>query len=124
MSGDIQSISTVDSANGGGITISSSKQVDDLSFIIQFLNQESGKNFRITTKAHRKLLQKLIDKGFTRSQIQCVIVYKVKQWTNVVSMKPYIRPQTLFDISHFSRYLKEADCQSQSDLSPVQKGSR
>jgi len=110
MSGDIQSISTVGSANGDGIPISSSKQVDDLSFIIQFLNQESGKNFGINTKGHRKLLQKLFDKGFTCIQIQSVIVCKVKQWQNVASMKSYIRPQTLFDITNFSRYLKEANC--------------
>ena len=112
MSGDIQSISTVGSANGDGIPISSSNPVDDLSFIIQFLNQESGKNFGINTKVHRKLLQKLIDKGFTSFQIQCVIVCKIKQWKNVDSMKSYIRPQTLFDISNFKRYLKEADIQS------------
>jgi len=62
MSGDIQSISTVGSANGDGIPISSSNPVDDLSFIIQFLNQESGKNFGINTKVHRKLLQNCLIK--------------------------------------------------------------
>lgn len=119
----VQLVSTVGSASGGGDISSSSKHLDNYSLIIEFLNKKSGKKFKTTSKGSRSLLKILFDRGFTSTQIKRVIDFKVKQWKDIDSMKSYIRPVTLFEICNFIRYLREADSQSKSDLSPIQEGS-
>lgn len=48
-----------------------------------------------------------MNEGFTKEDIAKVVTFKASKWKDT-EMKEYLRPNTLFALSHFDNYLQEA----------------
>ena len=48
-----------------------------------------------------------MNEGFTKEDIAKVVTFKAGKWKDT-EMKEYLRPNTLFALSHFDNYLQEA----------------
>lgn len=79
-----------------------------LSEIILYLNERANKNYRDNNKQTLKSLNARIREGYSLDDFKSVIDYKVEQWGSDDKMKEYLRPQTLFAVSHFEDYLSQA----------------
>lgn len=75
--------------------------------IIAYLNQKTGKNFRVNCKATRRLISSRIEEGFAVSDFKHVIDVKCQQWLGDQEHSKYLRPETLFSAAHFESYLNE-----------------
>jgi len=80
---------------------------DPAAEIIGHLNKKSGRNFKYTTKATRRLINARIHEGFTVKDFRTVHDKKIPKWINNTKMQQYIRPETLYAASHFESYLNE-----------------
>jgi len=89
------------------INISSSKEKELLNQIIEYLNTQTGKNFKATSKATQRHILGRINEGYSLEDFKAVIDVKVKQWLDDPKMNIYLRPETLF-AGHFEGYLNEA----------------
>ena len=89
------------------INISSSKETDLLKQIVDYLNTQTGKNFKASSKATQKHILARINEGYSLEDFKAVIDIKVKQWLGDSKMNMYLRPETLF-AGHFEGYLNEA----------------
>jgi len=78
-----------------------------VSDIVQYLNEKSGKEFRAETKATRQHITARFKEGFSLSDFQSVIDFKVSEWGMDAKMMEFIRPQTLFG-TNFESYLEAA----------------
>lgn len=74
--------------------------------IIDFLNTQSGKNFRPTTKPTITRIKARLGEGWTVDDFFTVIEVKCGQWKGDPKMCAYLRPDTLFG-SKFESYLNE-----------------
>lgn len=88
---------------------SSSKDEQSIPYkqIIDYLNQKTGKKFEYTTKKYQKLIRARWNKGATLDDFKKVIDNKALDWQGDKVMWPYMRPSTLFAVSHFNEYLNE-----------------
>jgi len=75
--------------------------------IVQYLNEKSGKEFKASTKATRQHIAARMKEGFSLSDFQTVIDFKVDEWGTDAKMMEFIRPQTLFG-TKFESYLEAA----------------
>ena len=89
------------------INISSSKEKELLNQIVDYLNTQTGKNFKASSKATQKHILARINEGYSLEDFKAVIDIKVKQWLGDSKMNMYLRPETLF-AGHFEGYLNEA----------------
>lgn len=89
-------------------TMSVSAKADPIPYqeIIDYLNQKTGKKFRVTTSANKSLIKARFKEGFTESDFKQVIDNKVSTWINDKKMTEYLRPQTLFG-TKFESYLND-----------------
>lgn len=85
--------------------------------VIAYLNEKSGKHYRVGTEATRRMIRARFLDGYTLDDFKHVIDVKVSQWLGTEQEK-YLRPETLFRPSHFESYLNEAP-QRQSALDQV-----
>lgn len=74
--------------------------------VIAYLNLKTGKNFRATSAATKKLINARSNEGFDLNDFKHVIDTKATQWLNS-DMQSYLRPATLFG-TKFEAYLNEA----------------
>ena len=74
--------------------------------IIEYLNKETGKNFKSETAKTRKLLYSRFNDGFSLVNFKNVIDTKVSQWKGDMDYQIYLRPSTLFG-SKFEGYVNE-----------------
>lgn len=74
--------------------------------IIDFLNAETGKKYKHTTKATRKKIQARWNEGFRLEDFKTVIKNKAAKWKDDPKMEAYLRPETLFS-NKFESYLNE-----------------
>jgi len=81
---------------------------DDVLYIITYLNELTGKKFRATTEANKKLIRARIADGYTVDDFMTVIRKKAAQWMNT-EQEQYIRPETLFCAKHFDGYLNQPE---------------
>lgn len=86
-------------------TLSSKHDTAPYSKIINYLNDQTGKKYKVTDK-WKKLIQARLNEGQTYDDFIKVIDTKVKQWKNDAKMNQYLRPQTLFG-NKFDEYLNE-----------------
>ena len=77
------------------------------SVIIDYLNKQCGKRFRVSNVSTRRLISARLAEGNKLDDFKRVIDTKVKAWKNDKRMKQYLRPETLFADSHFESYLNE-----------------
>lgn len=78
----------------------------DYDKFISWFNEITGKNF--SSKAlFKKYINARLNEGFTKEDIAKVVTFKASKWKDT-EMKEYLRPNTLFALSHFDNYLQEA----------------
>lgn len=74
--------------------------------IIEYLNEQTGKNYSHTAKGNKKFISARWNEGFRLDDFKQVIDNKVKDWLNNKEMNQYLRPQTLFN-NKFDMYLNQ-----------------
>ena len=79
------------------------EQIDE---VITYLNQRSGKGYRLKTEEHRRMIRGRLRDGYTVSDCRRVIDNKAAQWLGT-DMEKFLRPSTLFAPGHFDTYLNE-----------------
>lgn len=70
--------------------------------ILDFLNQESGRNFR-KVKVNVQLISSRLDEGASEEECKAVIYRRCKKWKGT-DMQEYLRPATLFCREKFWQY--------------------
>ena len=73
--------------------------------IINFLNQSSGKQYRVSSNSSRKIITARLNDGFNVDDFKQVISIKCTKWLNT-DMEQFLRPETLFS-NKFDSYLNE-----------------
>ena len=73
--------------------------------VIEYLNEKSGKNYRVTPSTSSLILAR-ISEGFTKDDCFTVIDNKVATWKGT-EWEKFLRPETLFCASKFQGYLNE-----------------
>ncbi len=81
--------------------------------IIGYLNQKTGKKYSPKSAAKQKLINGRIEEGRTVDDFKTVIDTKYSHWHDNPKMSEYLRPDTLFRVSNFDRYLNEKPIQAQ-----------
>lgn len=90
------------------VSTSTSKSLNSIPYtkIVEFLNQQVGKDFRHATKATRRLIQARWREGFREEDFRRVIMTKTNQWKGDPKMTGFLRPDTLFG-TKFEGYRQE-----------------
>ena len=83
------------------------KDTMPFSEVVNFLNQQTGKNYKVSSKKTKDLIRARFNEGFTLEDFKTVITKKSKQWKDT-DMDKYLRPETLFS-SKFEGYLNEKE---------------
>ncbi|PNY87131.1 conserved phage C-terminal domain-containing protein [Staphylococcus agnetis] len=73
--------------------------------VIDYLNQQTGKNYKSTTKKNQTVIRARSDEGFNLDDFKKVIDNKVAEWKGT-DMEKYLRPETLFG-TKFEGYLNQ-----------------
>ena len=76
---------------------------DECKSVLQHLNQASGFKYKPVSSNLRLIAARLRD--YTCSELCAMIDYMCKQWLTNDSMKPYLRPSTLFRASNCDNYV-------------------
>jgi len=83
------------------------KDKDNITSIINLFNTITKKDFKTSSKKTRELIQARLKEGYSLNEFERVIKHKNQQWAYDESMKPYIRPETIFS-NKFESYLQES----------------
>lgn len=75
--------------------------------VIDYLNQKTGKHYRVDSKASVRHINGRLRDGYTLDDFVKVIDNKTEQWLDDKRMSSYLRPETLFCAEHFESYLNE-----------------
>ncbi|PTJ72051.1 replication protein [Staphylococcus hyicus] len=73
--------------------------------VIDYLNQQTKKNYKSTTKKNQTVIRARSDEGFNLDDFKKVIDNKVSEWKGT-EMEKYLRPETLFG-TKFEGYLNQ-----------------
>lgn len=73
--------------------------------VINYLNKQTGKQYKSTTKKNQTVIRARTDEGFTLDDFKRVIDNKVSEWKGT-EMEKYLRPETLFG-TKFEGYLNQ-----------------
>lgn len=73
--------------------------------VIDYLNQQTGKHYKSTTKKNKTVIRARSDEGFNLDDFKKVIDNKVAEWKGT-DMEKYLRPETLFG-TKFEGYLNQ-----------------
>lgn len=73
--------------------------------VIDYLNQQTGKHYKSTTKKNQTVIRARSDEGFNLDDFKKVIDNKVAEWKGT-DMEKYLRPETLFG-TKFEGYLNQ-----------------
>jgi uncharacterized phage protein (TIGR02220 family) len=79
---------------------------DDAMFLIDYLNQVTGKRFK-PVESNLKLLRARIEEGHSKEDIIAVIDRQNLCWPKGDEMRKYMRPETLFNATKFNQYVGE-----------------
>ncbi|PCF48985.1 conserved phage C-terminal domain-containing protein [Staphylococcus delphini] len=91
--------------NNDGNILSGNPTVYPYRDIIEYLNKQTGKQYKSTTKKNQTVIRARIDEGFTLDDFKRVIDNKVSEWKGT-DMEKYLRPETLFG-TKFEGYLNQ-----------------
>lgn len=115
----IQSVDKMDTQIRLGKVSLDKYNVEEASFIIDYLNKTIGSKFRTSNKVYSGHINARLKEGFTVQDFEIVIDKKFKEW-NGTDMQKFLRPETLFG-TKFESYLnakeaiKDNKPQEQSD---------
>lgn len=73
--------------------------------IIDYLNEKTNSNFRVSTKKTQTLINSRLREGYQISDFKTVIEKKTEEWKNT-EMEKYLVPETLFG-NKFEKYLQQ-----------------
>lgn len=76
--------------------------------IISYLNDKTSSRYR-DSKSTKRLIDARLKEGYTIEDFKTVIDKKCGQWLTDSQMAQYLRPETLFNATHFESYLNEVD---------------
>ena len=82
---------------------------DAIKQIIDHLNKVTGARYTTRSKSTNKLIKARLQEGHTVDDFISVIDKKYAQWGRDQKMARYLRPETLFNASHFESYLNEIE---------------
>lgn len=77
--------------------------LDNIKYIIEYLNEKAGKNFRATSKANQQHINAKLSEGYSIEDFKTVIDRKCIDWIGT-EYEQYLRPSTLFG-TKFENYL-------------------
>jgi len=88
----------------------------DAEGVLQFLNQKTGRNFRLREaggkpSANLALIEARLRGGATVIQCRAIILRKYHEWKGDEKMAHFLRPETLFGRTKFEQYLGELPAQ-------------
>lgn len=75
--------------------------------IVSLLNEKLSTSYKPTSKKTGELIRARLRDGFTEDDFRAVIEHKARAWKNT-DLEKYLRPSTLFAVSHFEEYVQEA----------------
>ncbi|WP_246169824.1 conserved phage C-terminal domain-containing protein [Alkalibaculum sporogenes] len=75
-------------------------------YIVEYLNQKTGKSFSTKTKSTTAKIHARLEEGFTVDDFKKVIDIKTSEWLSDANMQKYLRPETLFG-NKFESYLNQ-----------------
>ncbi|MER2126324.1 conserved phage C-terminal domain-containing protein [Solibacillus sp.] len=87
--------------------------------IINYLNLKTGKCYRATTPATKRLINGRLAEGYTLEDFKSVIDLKASQWLSDSHWSKYLRPDTLFNPTKFEAYLNEAPVKQKQQAKPT-----
>lgn len=96
----VKNINTLSSNLDGG----QQKETDEIIF---YLNEKTGKHYKVKTPKTVRLIRARLKEGFTVEDFKAVIEKKCDDWLGNEKMERYLRPETLFG-TKFEGYLNEA----------------
>lgn len=98
-------------SNGSGNGNSSSKvyNVEKIEAVVEHLNKTCHKKYLASSKKTQSLINARLEEGHTVEQMKTVIDTKASHWLNDPKMKRFLRPSTLFSLTHFEDYLNDAE---------------
>lgn len=79
---------------------------EKVKIIVTYLNQQTGKHFKPTTKQTYKLICNWLKQGFTVDDFKKAIDNKRFEWTQDYKHSQYLRPSTLFG-DNFESYVNQ-----------------
>lgn len=79
----------------------------DVACVVSYLNQKTGRAFKIENKDTQQKINSLLKDGHTVEELNRVIDIKCHQWLDHPKMSKFLRPETLFSKSKFEGYLNE-----------------
>ncbi|UXR72336.1 MULTISPECIES: conserved phage C-terminal domain-containing protein [unclassified Staphylococcus] len=91
--------------NNDSNILSGNPTVYPYEFVIGYLNRQTGKQYKSTTKKNQTVIRARTDEGFTLDDFKKVIDNKVGEWKGT-DMEKYLRPETLFG-TKFEGYLNQ-----------------
>ncbi|WP_148880570.1 conserved phage C-terminal domain-containing protein [Streptococcus sp. Marseille-P7376] len=74
--------------------------------ILDYLNEKTGKNFKATTKAHRKFITARLNEGYKLEDFKYVVDVMYAKW-KFTKYEQYLQPQTLFG-NKMDNYLNQS----------------
>ncbi|PTJ70388.1 replication protein [Staphylococcus hyicus] len=93
------------STNNDGNILSGNTTAYPYRDVIDYLNKQTGKQYKPTTKKNQTVIRARIDEGFNLDDFKKVIDNKVTEWKGR-DMEKYLRPETLFG-TKFEGYLNQ-----------------
>ncbi len=72
------------------------KKIDEVKEAITYLNEKANKSFNYKANANKKLINAILNQGYTLDDIKKVIDLSIKEWIGT-EFEKYIRPSTLFN---------------------------
>lgn len=81
--------------------------------IISYLNEKTGKHYRPNSKAIVKLINGRLAEDFTVEDFKKVIDIKCSEWIGNKDFEKFLRPETLFSLTHFESYLNQKAAEKQ-----------
>ena len=88
---------------------------DDVKHIIEYLNQVIGARYTTRNKSTNEKIKARLREGHTVDDFKIVIDKKYAEWGQDPKMSKFLRPETLFNASHFESYLNEKTATSLAD---------
>jgi len=97
-----------------------------ISEVVSYLNQKSGKRFRLNNKSAVKHITARLNEGYTIDDLKHVIDVKCQDWKGRKTidgrdLSIYLRPETLFGTAKFESYLNQKldNPPTEEELPPV-----
>ncbi len=94
-----------DLTNNDGNILSGNPTAYPYREVIDYLNKQTGKQYKSTTKKNQTVIRARTDEGFTLDDFKKAIDNKVSEWKGT-DMEKYLRPETLFG-TKFEGYLNQ-----------------